>query len=173
MSNPYVSLARSAIDYYLEEGRLLPLPADTPQDLLKVRAGAFVTLYKAGKLRGCIGTIQPVRPSLAQEIIHNAVASATEDPRFPPLREDELDDLVISVDVLGAPQPIDSIEALDPGRYGVIVTRGFRKGLLLPMLEGVDQAEDQVAIALQKAGIYPGEAYDLERFEVVRYEEGS
>ena len=172
MSNPYVTLARSAIHYQLSEGRLLPLPADTPADLLRIRAGAFVTLYKGGKLRGCIGTISPVRPSLAQEIIHNAVASATEDPRFPPVQLEEVEDLVIGVDVLGEAEPIDSMEALDPGRYGIIVTRGFRRGLLLPLLEGIDRPEEQLAIALQKAGIHPGQAYQMERFEVVRYEEG-
>lgn len=172
MPNPYVSLARSAITRYLKEGRIMPLPPDLDRSLLDVQAGAFVTLYKGGMLRGCIGTISPQRPSLAEEIIHNAVASASQDPRFTRVEAEELDDLVISVDVLGTAERISSMAGLDPVRYGVIVTRGYRRGLLLPNLEGVETPQEQVAIALSKAGIHPDEIYELERFEVTRYEEG-
>ncbi|HZK28752.1 MAG TPA: AmmeMemoRadiSam system protein A [Clostridia bacterium] len=169
--NPYVALARASIEYYLRDRAIMQVPEDTPEALLATRAGAFVTLYKAGNLRGCIGTIHPVRKSLAHEIIHNAVASAVEDPRFPPLNPDELKDIVVSVDVLGDAEPIDTFEELDPARYGVIVSDKYRRGLLLPNLDGIDTAEEQVSIALRKAGIYPGDSYRLERFEVVRYEE--
>lgn len=168
--NPYVALARASIKSYLFNRRLLDLPQDTPAELMNRRAGVFVTLYKGGQLRGCIGTIRPVRSSLAEEILYNAVAAAAEDPRFRPVSREEWPDLVISVDVLSEPEAIDSPDELDPSRYGVIVSRGNRRGLLLPRLEGVDTVEEQVAIALQKAGIRPGEAYNLERFEVVRHE---
>ncbi len=168
--DPCVALARQTIDLYVREGRVLRIPEDTPEELLSARAGAFVTLYKNGQLRGCIGTISPVRKTLADEIIHNAISSSTEDPRFSPVTADELSDLVISVDVLGDAEPIESIEELDPLRYGVIVTQRFRRGLLLPNLEGIDTPEEQVAIALRKAGIYGGE-YKLERFEVVRHKD--
>lgn len=102
----------------------------------------------------------------------NGVAAATEDPRFPQVRPDELDALSYSVDVLGEPEPVDSLEQLDPARYGVIVTRGFKRGLLLPDLEGADTVMDQIAIAKQKAGIAPDEDARLERFEVVRHTRG-
>ena len=164
-------LARASIESYLIRGKILPIPEDTSDTLLTRRAGAFVTLYKEACLRGCIGTIQPTRDSLAAEIIYNAIAAASQDPRFPPVDEEELDQLVISVDVLGTAEPVDTLEALDPDRYGVIVSNGYRRGLLLPGLEGIGTVEEQVSIALQKAGIPPGKPYRLERFEVIRHEE--
>ena len=131
-----------------------------------------MSLHKHGQLRGCIVTIAPVRKSLAEEVIRNGVAAATEDPRFAPVRPEELPFLEYSVDVLGEPEPVDNLEELDPTRYGVIVTRGHRRGLLLPDLEGVDTVFDQIAIAKQKAGIRPDEQVHLERFEVVRHTAG-
>ena len=131
-----------------------------------------MSLHEHGQLRGCIGTIAPVRKSLAEEVIRNGVAAATEDPRFAPVRPEELPHLEYSVDVLGEPEAVDNLEQLDPERYGVIVTRGHRRGLLLPDLEGVDTVFDQIAIAKQKAGIRPDEQVHLERFEVVRHTAG-
>jgi AmmeMemoRadiSam system protein A len=119
-------------------------------------------------LRGCIGTIQPTFPTLAEEVASNAVQAAAYDPRFPPVGEEELADLEIKVDVLHAPESCELTD-LDPARYGVIVTNGRRRGLLLPDLEGVDDVSQQVSIALQKAGIAPGEGCDIERFLVDRY----
>ena len=122
-----------------------------------------------GSLRGCIGTISPTTSSIADEIIRNAISAGTEDPRFPPVTEDELSRLEYSVDVLGKAEKIESMDELDPLRYGVIVSKGHRRGLLLPNLEGVETAEKQISIALRKAGISPNEDYQLERFEVVRH----
>ncbi len=169
--NPYTALARASIESWLFNRKALEIPADTPDELLDKRAGAFVTLYKSDCLRGCIGTISPVRKSLAEEIICNAVAAATEDPRFPRVRLEELEDLVISVDVLGEAEPVETMAELDPDRYGVIVSKGFRRGLLLPNLDGIDSVQEQVSIALAKAGIDPDESYRMERFEVTRHEE--
>ena len=130
----------------------------------------FVSLHKDGRLRGCIGTIEPVRGCIAEEIIENAISAATRDPRFPPVQENELDALEISVDVLSSPEKINSKDELDVKRYGVIVSKGRRRGLLLPNLDGVDTVDRQVAIALQKAGLSEWETgYGLERFEVVRH----
>lgn len=163
-----VRLARETIEAYIREGRRAALPKEVSPEL-KAPAGVFVSLKKQGQLRGCIGTIAPTRPSAAEEILQNAISAAVNDPRFPEVRADELDELEYSVDILGAPEPIEGLEELDPSRYGVIVSRGERRGLLLPDLEGIDTAEEQVAIAKQKAGIKPGEPVQLERFEVVRY----
>lgn len=166
--HPLVALARQTIETYVREGRQIALPADlTPE--MRRRAGAFVSLHAHGDLRGCIGTIQPSQPNLAAEIIHNAIMAATEDPRFPPMTEAELDSLEISVDVLSPPEPIASMEELDPKKYGVIVESGFRRGLLLPDLEGVDTAGCQVDIARRKAGIGLHEPLKLYRFIVERY----
>ncbi|HCU08399.1 MAG TPA: hypothetical protein DF480_05475, partial [Clostridiales bacterium] len=118
------------------------------------------------------GTIQPVRESLAEEILHNAVSAGTEDPRFLPVREKELPLLTYSVDVLSVPEPVTSESELDPRRYGVIVSFGGRRGLLLPDLEGVDTVEDQLRIALRKAGIAADQPYRMQRFEVFRHTEG-
>lgn len=140
------------------------------EELLRRRAGTFVSIHKNGSLRGCIGTIAPTCPSIAREIAQNAVSASTRDPRFPAIRPDELDDLEITVDVLGDTEPVSSPDELDVKRYGVIVTKGRRRGLLLPNLDGVDTVEDQISIALQKAGLDTDEEdYRLERFEVVRH----
>jgi len=166
--HPLVQLARRTIEKYVKDGEMLSPPSElTPE--MKQRAGVFVSLHKGGALRGCIGTIEPVQPNVAQEIIHNAISAATRDPRFPPVRSDELDDLEISTDVLGEPEMISSLDELDPKRYGVIVEKGYRRGLLLPNLEGVHTVEEQIDIALRKAWISKGEEYAIKRFEVVRY----
>lgn len=165
----YVKLARLSLETYVKTGKYAKLPADLPAEMLNNRAGVFVSLKKDGRLRGCIGTISPVEPSIAEEIIRNAVSAGTGDPRFDPVEEYELDSLIYSVDVPGEPELIESMDELDAKRYGVIVTKGFRRGLLLPNLEGVDTPEQQVAIALQKAGIPANEKYSMERFEVVRH----
>ena len=134
------------------------------------RAGVFVSLKEEGRLRGCIGTIAPVRASIAEEIIENAISAATKDPRFQAVEPEELDRLIYSVDVLGETEEISSEAELDVKRYGVVVSRGYKRGLLLPNLDGVDTVDEQVTIAKRKAGI-PEDAEDirLERFEVVRH----
>lgn len=165
----YVRLARKSLEYYIKHGRSMEVPKDLGEDLLKSRKGVFVTLKKDGNLRGCIGTIEPTKESLAKEIIENAISAGTRDPRFEQVTKTELNSLVYSVDILNPPQPIESIEDLDVNRYGIIVTKGMKKGLLLPNLEGVDTKEEQVSIALRKAGIEADENYKMERFEVIRH----
>lgn len=161
-----VRLARCAVRDWVTTCR--PLESPELHGEYPRRAGAFVSLHSHGCLRGCIGTIAPIRDSLADEVACNAVEACSRDPRFPPVDVDELDDLEISVDVLGAPEPC-TFEELDPREYGVIVTKGFRRGLLLPDLEGVDDAESQVSIAAQKAGLSSLDGIHLERFRVHRY----
>jgi AmmeMemoRadiSam system protein A len=163
-----VRLARATIEQYVRHGTTPEAhPFDDPA--LPERAGAFVSLHIHDMLRGCIGTIAPTQPTLAAEIVHNAVQAATADPRFPPVAEHELDGLEIKVDVLQAPEQVGSMADLDPRVYGVITTCGWRRGLLLPDLEGVDTCEQQVAIAMSKGGIGPDEPISLERFKVDRY----
>lgn len=163
-----VPLARKALRHYLEHGRP-PAPPDPLPAELSVRAGAFVSLKKGGELRGCIGTVEPVRGSLGEEIIMNAVSAGVRDPRFEPVRLEEIDELDFSVDVLMPPEKIGGPEELDPGKYGVLLRSGQRSGLLLPDLEGIDTAAEQIAIARRKAGIGPHEPVELYRFEVRRY----
>lgn len=165
----HVRLARASLEHYVKNKTPLDMPKQLPQELTGRRAGAFVSLKKEGRLRGCIGTIGPVRNSVAEEILANAISAGTKDPRFSPVSAEELDELEYSVDVLGQPEPVESETQLDAKRYGVIVTNGDRRGLLLPNLEGVDTPAQQIAIARQKAGINPGEPVNLERFEVVRH----
>lgn len=165
----YVKLARHSLETYVKTGRYAKLPGGLPDEMLGRKAGVFVSLKKGGRLRGCIGTISSAEPSIAEEILRNAVSAGTGDPRFEPVTEDELDSLVYSVDVLGEAEPIASYDELDAKRYGVIVTKGCRRGLLLPNLEGVDTPKQQIAIALQKAGIPANAEYSMERFEVVRH----
>ena len=168
--DPWVRLARAEVEAWVCARKRIDLPADLPAEMLTERAGVFVSLHKEGRLRGCIGTIRPTRDSVAEEIIENAVSAASRDPRFEPVRESELDALEISVDVLGTAEKIGSKEELDVKRYGVIVTKGSKRGLLLPDLDGVDTVDEQISIALRKAGMSEREkGYTLERFEVIRH----
>lgn len=160
-------LARQSLRTYLETGEYMECP-DVPDELRAAGHGAFVSIKKRGQLRGCIGTISGVQDDLAHEIIANAVSAGTRDPRFNPITMDELGELEFSVDVLFTPEPAD-ISELDAEKYGVIVSSGYRRGLLLPNLEGVDTVTQQLSIALQKAGIHPTEKFSIERFEVVRH----
>lgn len=167
--HPYVELAKRAVEEYVKNKNILKCPKDLP-DIMKRQAGVFVCLKKNGALRGCIGTFQPCKENICEEIVRNAVSAATEDPRFYPVEEDELEELSYSVDVLSEPEPVKDISELDPKKYGVIVTKGYRKGLLLPDLEGVDTVEEQLRIAKLKAGIDPDDSdVTIFRFTVERY----
>ena len=165
--SPLVKLAKETVETLVREGKT-PQPEELTPEMRK-RAGVFVSIHKLGELRGCIGTFEPTQDNVAQEIITNAISSATRDPRFPPVAPNELKDLSYSVDVLTKPEPIASQDQLDPKKYGVIVECGFRRGLLLPDLEGVDTVDYQIDICRQKAGIAPDEPVKLYRFEVKRY----
>jgi AmmeMemoRadiSam system protein A len=168
--HPLVQLARATIKRYVQDGKRLR-PSEAPTPIEGEPAGAFVTIHttSTGDLRGCIGTIQPTEESLAQEVINNAIAAATRDPRFPAVRPRELDDLEIDVSVLYPPEPIDSPDQLDVKQYGVIVQRGWRRGLLLPDIPGIDDVATQISYARMKAGIGPEEPVELFRFKVEKY----
>lgn len=162
-------LARKAVEAYLEKKEVIEPPAELP-DLFKVMAGAFVSIKKLdGSLRGCIGTLEPTQKNLAQEIIRNAIQSAFKDPRFPPVSKMEMEELVFSVDVIHPPEPVESIADLDHKKYGVIVEKGGKRGVLLPDLEGINSVEEQVEIAKMKAGLGGTTDVFLKRFQVERY----
>lgn len=170
--NPYTAIARAALEGYVRH-KTVPGPERFSQykdnsDLFETKAGVFVSLKKFGELRGCIGTTVPVHDCVAAEIISNAISAGTRDPRFEPVKEDELDFLEYSVDVLSSAVPAEKSE-LDPKKYGVIVKNGMRSGLLLPDLDGVDTVEKQLEIACRKAGIYPSEQYEIFKFTVKRH----
>ncbi len=164
----YVKLARNAVEHYVNNQVPLPLPDNLPPDMTARQAGTFVSLKQHGNLRGCIGTFAPTTRHVADEIIQNAASACSDDPRFEPVRADELDSIVYSVDILSSPEPTTERE-LDPKQYGVIVSSGRKRGLLLPDLEGVDTVQDQLDIAKRKAGIRPNETVTLERFTVERH----
>ena len=172
--NAFVYLARQTIEHYLETGKVLEVPTNLSKELLTKRAGIFVSLHKkSGELRGCIGTFLPTMPSVAQEIIKNALAAAFNDPRFPPVTGNELKNLVFKVDILSQPKPAREKE-LDPKKYGLIIfAPDGRRGLLLPNLPGVDTPEQQLEICCQKAGISPREKIRLQTFTVDRHSEHS
>ena len=165
--SPQVRLARETVESYVKRGEVPHLKTIPPE--MKGKAGVFVSLHKGEELRGCIGTIEPDEANIAQEIIRNAVQSSTQDPRFSPVTPEELPHLVYSVDVLTEPEPVKSEKDLDPKKYGAIVEAGWRRGLLLPDLEGVDTVKRQLEICRMKAGIGPEETVKLYRFEVKRY----
>jgi len=163
----YCRLARASLSHWLQHGKRIG-----PQPPIGQLAGCFVSLHDgANRLRGCIGTIEPVYDDLAREIAENAVAAGTRDPRFPPVSLEELAQLHIEVSVLLPPQRVADESELDPVKYGVIVQRGSRRGLLLPDIEGVDSVARQLEITRKKASIGADEPVTLWRFEVKKYAE--
>lgn len=168
-NNEYVSLAKDTVEYYVKTGKHMNRPENLSENLLSNKAGVFVSIKKNGELRGCIGTIEPITKCIADEVINNAISACSRDYRFKPIHTDELNELKYSIDVLSPTQKVSSTNELDAKRYGVVVTNGNRHGLLLPNLEGVDTVDEQISIAMEKSGIEPSEPYNLERFEVVRY----
>jgi AmmeMemoRadiSam system protein A/AmmeMemoRadiSam system protein B len=164
-----VRLARAAVEHYVKTGKTPAVKEEVPPEFT-YKAGVFVSIYKEGNLRGCIGTTEPTTGSIVDEIIQNAVSAATDDPRFLPVTQDELDMLEYSVDILSAPEVVEDLGELDPKKYGVICVKGNRRGLLLPDLPGIDTVEEQLAIAKRKAGINPGDTQvKVYRFTVERY----
>ena len=161
-------LARETVETFVRKGKTTEPPKNLAPEM-KERAGVFVSIHKLGGLRGCIGTFEPQQANVAEETIANAVSSASRDPRFPPIAPKELKDLEYSVDVLTAPEPLESKDQLDPRKYGCIVECDYRRGLLLPDLEGVDTVDYQISICRQKAGIAPDEPVKLYRFQAKRY----
>jgi len=187
--NLYLLLAKQAIENYIKEGKIISLPEDLPEEFLTRKAGTFVTIEKDGELRGCIGTYLPTKENIAQEIICNAIAAATEDYRFGPVEKEELSSLSYTVYILSEPELVKNLKELDPKKYGIIVktmliTRPdgtdvvfnghipYKSGLLLPDLEGVDTIEKQISIACQKGGIDPlREKILIYKFTVEKYQE--
>ncbi len=168
--NWYVRLAKKSLEKYVREGRQLE-PEDTeefPDFFTREKAGVFVCIKKAGQLRGCIGTILPSYDNTLEETCALAISAGTNDPRFSPVSAEELSELDYTVDVMGTPTPA-KVSELDERRYGVIVSAGRRRGLLLPNLEGVDSVQEQIDIASRKGGIAPGEDIEIERFTVERH----
>lgn len=169
--NPFVRLARHTIESFVKSGHK-DVPDSMKEGIPDRKAGVFVSIHtKSGELRGCIGTVLPSCKSITEEIIQNAVWACSRDGRFEPVVKSELDSLVIKVDVLSEPEPIDSPDELDPKKYGVIVSASNgRRGLLLPALEGVDTVEEQIEICRGKGGIRFNEPVTLQRFTVERHE---
>ena len=167
--HPFVEVAKQALEEHIKRGKVLQPPAELSLEMQQ-KAGVFVSLKKDGELRGCIGTFIPCADNIFQEIVRNAIAAAKDDPRFSPVSEDELKGINISVDVLSMPEKVSDISELDPAKYGVIVAKDFRKGLLLPDLEGVNTVEEQLKITKMKAGIAPSEKnVEIFIFTVARY----
>ena len=186
--DPYVLLAKEAVENYIKEGKIIEVPKNLPEEFLQRKSGTFVTIEKDGKLKGCIGTYLPTKINIAEEIIHNAVAAATEDYRFSPIKEEELPYLSYTVYVLSYPEPVKDMETLNPKKFGIIVKTApfaypdqdvvfdgrvpYKSGLLLPDLEGVDTIKQQISIACQKGGINPGkEKIIIYRFTVKKYQQ--
>ncbi len=167
--HPYVRWAIEVIESYVKFRKILEPHNTLPKELFERKAGAFVTLHNiGGSLRGCIGTFSPVRENLAYEIRDNAIAAATRDPRFSPVEPEELPNIIVNVDVLSPYEPVKTVEELDPKRYGIIVQKGWRRGLLLPDIEGVNTIEEQIRIAKLKAGIFDDD-FEIFKFTVERY----
>lgn len=167
--DPYVKLAKNALEYYLDHQKTMPTPKNLIDDLANNKAGVFVSIHKYDQLRGCVGTIKPATNCIADEIIQMSMSAGLMDPRFNRVKKRELPYLKYKVDVLLSPTLIESSKELDVKKYGVIVYHNYKSGLLLPNLEGIDTIENQISIAKQKAGIRENEPYKMKRFEVIRH----
>ena len=168
-SDEYARFARTVINDYVIDGSAFYDKNNVDKELIENTGGVFVSIHKFGMLRGCIGTTSPIYDSLADEILNNAISACSNDPRFAPVTSDELKWLEINVDVLGKSEKVKSLDELDPKVYGVIVTSGNKRGVLLPDLDGVDTVDEQLSIAKRKAGISDYEDIQIERFKVVRH----
>ncbi len=167
--HPFIALAHKTIKTYLETEQIIPSPDPLPETMTEPGA-VFVSLHSAnGQLRGCRGTITPTKPTLAEAIIHTAIASATDDPRFPPMSIDEMEGLQIKVDVLSPMEPVSDISTLDEKIYGVLIQSGRHRAVLLPDIAAVDSVSRQLELVRHKAGLSPDEPADLYRFTVTRY----
>lgn len=179
--DPYVKLAKQTVETYIKTNKIISPPKDLPKEMLTRRAGVFVSIHKKERglprgreapLRGCIGTFVPTKPNIAQEIIANAISSATRDPRFPPVTSKELPTLTYSVDILSASKTVSKDILSDPKKYGLIVSaQDGRHGLLLPNLPGINTIEEQIKICRMKAGINPWEPVTYRIFTVERHKE--
>jgi len=169
--NYLVSLAKSAVESYINDKVVINPPDNLPKDFLKMKSGVFVTIEKDDHLRGCIGTYLPTKENIAQEIISNAIAAATEDYRFDPIEKEELPSLSYTIYILNEPKLIKDIKDLNPKKYGVIIrTTSGKSALLLPDLKDVDTTEQQLEITCQKGGINPKkEQLIIYRFTVKKY----
>lgn len=189
--HPLAKLAKEAVETFIKDGKIISVPPDFPKEFLEKTRGVFVTLEKSGKLRGCIGTYLPTRSSIAEETIKNAIAAATQDFRFPPVREEELPFLGYTVSVLSFPEEVKDLGELNPKKYGILVKTfplifpnedyvldGLlekeiisKTGILLPDIEGIETVEQQISIACQKAGIDPEkEKFFIYKFTVEKYQ---
>ena len=168
-SDEYVQLAINTIYEYIKTGKVIEIPNTTSEELLENRRGVFVSIHMFNQLRGCIGTIYPTCENVAEEIINNAISASTRDNRFTPIIEEELDYLDINVDVLQEPEEIDNKNQLDIKKYGVIVSSGYKKGLLLPDIPGIESIDQQIEIVKRKGNIQDNEDIKLQRFEVIRH----
>lgn len=166
--HPYISLAQESVHHYLNHREKLSCPNPLSKEL-KSRSGAFVSIKKLKRLRGCIGTLEPCEPNLAMEIIENSLKAALHDPRFPPITVEELPNLSYSIDVIQPLEKISTIEELDPNTYGLVVRSNGKQGVLLPDLEGVDSTEEQIKICRTKAKISEDEPVEMYRFQVNRF----
>lgn len=164
-------LARRAVEDYIVQGKEAEIDEGELPEILKEQAGVFVTLKKNKKLRGCMGTFRPVQKNAAYEIISNAMTAAENDPRFPEVNKEELNEIKFSVDILSEPEQVRNTKELDPKKYGILVKGGHQTGLLLPDLDGIKTAEEQLNIAKRKAGLTEDTKVEIYRFTVKRFEE--
>jgi len=166
--HPLVKLAIRSVKYFIETGNPLPCPAHLP-DFLRQSAGIFVSIKKQGSLRGCIGTITPKYKNLAEEVIQNALRSASEDPRFDPIQKKELPSLTFSVDVMKPLEKIDSIKDQNIKQFGLVIRGEGKQSVLLPDLDIIKSADQQLQVCLKKGGFKWNDTYEIFRFEVKRF----
>jgi uncharacterized protein (TIGR00296 family) len=183
-----VKLARKAVEQYLTIGKILKMPKDVSPKL-KERCGVFVTINSVEQgggheLRGCIGLPYPTN-MLAQAVIESAISSATQDPRFYPMKAEELDQVVFEVSVLTPPEPVkvdkpqEYCSKIKVGRDGLIIERGYYKGLLLPQVpfELKWNEETFLCQCCIKAGLTPDswllKDTKIHKFQAIIFEEVS
>ncbi len=175
--NFYLKLVTKTVEMYVKERKIMVPPSGIPIKILQKKAAAFVSIKKNGDFRACIGTIKPTKKNIVEEIIYNSISAAVNDYRLGPVKEDEIPFLTYEVYILGKPVITRDIKHLNPDKYGIIVKdKSFKTGVLLPNLEGIKTPEEQLEVALKKAGISSfsknNDLFDnisVYRFRAVRY----
>jgi AmmeMemoRadiSam system protein A len=174
-----LSIARRSLDAHLDGAVYRPTADDRTrcEKAYEPAQGAFVTIWSGRgsqkELRGCIGRHSRTHDSIADEVAELAVASASEDPRFPAVDPSERPRLSLEVSLLGELEPIESKSLLDPRRFGVYVKSGHRAATLLPGIEGIDSIDEQLSAVTRKAGIRPGDPVKMWRYPVRKFAEES
>ena len=157
-------LARKAVETYITTKEMINVHEMSLKEERAQKSGVFVTINSKNNLRGCVGTIRAYHENIIEETIQNSISAAVRDKRFAPISKEEFQSLSYAVNIIDEPEVVTDMEEMDPLKYGLIVSNGYRQGILLPNIEGIRTIEEQLGNAMIKADIIQGEPVWLYKF---------